>query len=128
MRAIDTNILVRYLTVDHPHQATTAHSVISDGDVFIPTTVLLECEWVLRSSYHRSQRDILTALRALAGLPGISIQDPAAFAEALDHAEHGMDFADALHLSAASHCHAMLTFDQQFIRTATDTNIPVTQP
>ncbi len=35
--------------------------------------------------------------------------------EALDRAEKGMDFADALHLGAAAVCDAMLTFDRHFI-------------
>lgn len=128
MRAIDTNILVRYLTADQPEQAAATQAVIAAGNVFIPTTVLLESEWVLRSFYRLSRRDIFTALRALAGLPGIFLENPAHFAQALSHAENGMDFADALHLSAASHCNIMLTFDQQFIQAATGTHIPVSQP
>ena len=128
MRAIDTNILIRYLTADQPDQASTARSIITAGDILIPTTVLLECEWVLRSSYRFAQHDILTALRGVIGLPGISVEHPANLAQALDQAEAGMDFADALHLSAAGNCTAMLTFDRDFIRSAANAPIPVTQP
>jgi hypothetical protein len=39
-------------------------------------------------------------------------------AAALDQAEAGMDFADALHLGASGDCEAMMTFDQNFIKTA----------
>lgn len=45
-----------------------------------------------------------------------SVENPPVLAEALDQAEAGMDFADALHLSAAGHCEAMLTFDRKFIK------------
>ncbi len=44
MRAIDTNILVRLLTVDDERQAKEARKILSGGDVFIATTVVLETE------------------------------------------------------------------------------------
>ena len=66
MRAIDTNIVVRYLTVDHPQQAARARAIIEGGDVFVGTTVLLESEWVLRSVYSFSRSEVAVALRALA--------------------------------------------------------------
>ena len=51
MLAVDTNLIVRYLTGDHPAQSAKARAVIEGEDVFISTTVLLETEWVLRSVY-----------------------------------------------------------------------------
>ena len=41
-----------------------------------------------------------------------------------------MDFADALHLAAASGCTSFLTFDKRFIRAGLDmtTTPPVTTP
>ena len=51
MRAIDTNVIVRFLTADDLAQAAVARRAIEAGDIFIPTTVLLETEWVLRSGY-----------------------------------------------------------------------------
>ena len=51
MRAVDTNILVRFLTADDPKQARTARRVMEAGDVFIGVTVILETEWVLRAGY-----------------------------------------------------------------------------
>ena len=73
MRAIDTNVVVRFLTNDDPHQGGVARAVIEDGDVFIPTTVLLETEWVLRSAYDFTAKQIVRALRGLAGLPGVTV-------------------------------------------------------
>ena len=128
MRAIDTNIVVRYLTGDDPDQAARASAVIDAGDVFIGTTVLLESEWVLRSVYGYSGPEVAAALRAFAGLPEVSVESPAMLAEALERAENGMDFADALHLGAATRCEAMLTFDRRFIERAKGSLVPVTQP
>jgi predicted nucleic acid-binding protein len=51
MLAIDTNLIVRYLTGDHPEQSPKARALIDSEDVFVCTTVLLETEWVLRSVY-----------------------------------------------------------------------------
>lgn len=51
MRAIDTNVVVRYLTDDEPSQSARARAAIDVGEVFVSTTVLLESEWVLRSTY-----------------------------------------------------------------------------
>ena len=128
MRAIDTNIVVRYLTGDHPRQAAKARAIIEGGDVFVGTTVLLESEWVLRSVYGYSGPEVAAALRAFAGLPEVSVESPTMLAEALDRAENGMDFADALHLGAAARCESMLTFDRRFVELAKDSPVPVTEP
>ena len=128
MQAIDTNILVRYLTGDEPEQAARARTAIDTGDVFVSTTVLLESEWVLRSVYGFAGGEVAAALRAFSGLPGVSVENPALLAEALNLAEQGMDFADALHLGAAAGCESMLTFDRRFIETASNTPIRVAVP
>ena len=44
MRAVDTNIVVRYLTGDDLEQAAKASAAIDAGPVFVSTTVLLESE------------------------------------------------------------------------------------
>ena len=128
MRAVDTNVVVRFLTRDDPAQASRAHAVIDAGDVFVGTTVLLETEWVLRSVYGFGREDVARTLRALAGLPGVSVESPVLLAEALQRTESGMDFADALHLGAAERCEAMFTFDRRFIEAARDATVSVTEP
>jgi len=118
MLAIDTNLVVRYLTGDHPRQSARARKLIDDGDIFVSVTVMLEAEWVLRSVYEYVPEDVRKALRAFAGLPGVVVEDETLVAVALDRVERGMDFADALHLGRASHCEAMVTFDSRFIKAA----------
>src|SRR3954471_11069924 len=51
MLAVDTNVVVRYVTRDHPEQSPRAKALIDGNDVLLATTVLLETEWVLRSAY-----------------------------------------------------------------------------
>ena len=128
MRALDTNIVVRYVIGDDPEQAAKARAVVDAGPVFVSTTVLLECDWVLRSAYGFGGGEVAAALRAFAGLPSVSVESPASLAEALDRAATGMDFADALHLGAAARFEAMLTFDRRFIEMARDAPVKVMHP
>ena len=51
MLAIDTNLVVRYLTADYPQQSPKAKALIDSEDVSVCTTVLLESDWVVRSVY-----------------------------------------------------------------------------
>jgi predicted nucleic acid-binding protein len=118
MPAVETNLIVRYLTGDHPKQSAKARAVIDGEDVFVSTTVVLETEWVLRSVYGHDSAQVCAALRAFAGLPRVSLEDPALVATALDRTMHGLDFADALHLGRAEDCDAFVTFEQPFTRAA----------
>jgi predicted nucleic acid-binding protein len=118
MLAIDTNLIVRYLTNDHPEQSAKARDLIDGAEVFVGTTVLMETEWVLRSVYGFAAARLVSALRAFAGLPLVTLEDSNLAARALDWMERGMDFADALHLANADGCEAFLSFDQRFARAA----------
>lgn len=118
MRAIDTNVVVRFLTADDKRQAKAARTAIEAGEIFIATTVLLESEWVLRSAYDFDPERIAQGLRGLAGLPGVTLEEPILLAQALDWMEEGMDFADALHLAKAGHCALFLTFDRKLAKAA----------
>ena len=116
MHGLVTNIIVRYLICDDRQQAENALAVIGQGPVFVPRTVMLEVEWVLRGVYNLASEQVIPSLRALAGLPGVTVEDAGLVAKAMDWAEAGMDFADALHLAAAAGCDRFLTFDKAFLR------------
>ena len=120
MRAIDTNVLVRFLTKDDPEQYARAKALIEGGDIFVATTVLLEAEWVLRSGYEYARMDIINALRSFAGLADVTLESPDVAAQALAWTETGMDFADALHLSSSSRYGSFHTFDAKLIKAAPD--------
>ncbi|WP_300574808.1 type II toxin-antitoxin system VapC family toxin [Phenylobacterium sp.] len=124
MLAIDTNIVVRLLVGDHPDQSARARALIERHRVLAPTTVVLESEWVLRGAYGLAKADVLAALRAFAGLPNVSLQEPERVAAALRWAEGGMDFADALHLGAAADCEAFVTFNRRMARASEGLDMP----
>ena len=113
MLAVDTNVVVRYLTRDDAEQFAKANALIGGEDVYVCATVLLETEWVLRRAYRFSRERVVAALTAFAGLPRVTLEDPALAAKALDWTRHGMDFADALHLAKAQGCEAFVSFDQR---------------
>jgi predicted nucleic acid-binding protein len=116
MLAIDTNVLIRYLTGDDPRQTAKARALIEGSDVFVPVTVLLETDWVLRSVYGFGANDVAAALTAFGGLERVTFEDPEAAAKALNWAAQGVDFADALHLAKSEGCEAFATFDAKFAK------------
>lgn len=129
MRAIDTNIVVRLLTADDAAQADAARRAIEEGEIFLGLTVVLEAEWVLRAGYGFAPKRIAGALRGLAGLQQVRVEEPAMLAQALDWMEGGMDFADALHLARSGHCSVFLTFDRRLKKRAAGLEaVPVMVP
>ena len=63
---------------------------------FIPDTVMLETEWVLRHAYGFSSVAIYNAFTKLCGLPNVALPIPYRMMMALQWYSDGMDFADAL--------------------------------
>ena len=118
MVAVDTNVLVRFLVGDDAKQAARAASLIRADEIWISKTVLLETEWVLRSLYGFSPDSRAGALRALAGLRTVFLEDELAAAKALDWFKEGLDFADALHLASTGKAKQFATFDRKLAKQA----------
>lgn len=118
MRAIDTNVLVRFLTGDDPRQSARAREIIEGGEIFVAITVFLEAEWVLRSTYEFDSVRVCSIFEAFAGLPGVTVEDVDLLARALALTREGLDFADALHLGRAQGCDAFVTFDRKLVKAA----------
>ena len=75
MRAVDTNILARFYLRDDAAQGRIAAGVLSAGDVFVPKTVILELEWVLRYVADQPEDKVIECLAHLIALPGITVED-----------------------------------------------------
>ena len=117
MKAVDTNVLARFF-VDDPEDPESARqrpqaARAMAGPVFVPVTVLLEFEWVLRGFYQLARVEVGRVLRALCGLENVSLEDRASVLAALDLHQGGLDLADALHLARSQHCEALVTFDRR---------------
>ena len=104
MTGLDTNVIVRLLTGDDPVQSAKAKAVFKKDSLYIPDTVMLETEWVLRHAYGFTPTAIHDAFTKLCGLPNVALPIPHRMMTALQWYSDGMDFADALHLAANQRC------------------------
>jgi predicted nucleic-acid-binding protein len=120
MPALDTNVLVPYLVQDDPSQLAAAKRLISrciaeGSTLFIPVTVVLELEWVLRSSFAFGKDDVLKTLSALFSAAELTFESERALEVALQLFRTGSaDFADCLHVALAAHAgeRPLWTFDK----------------
>jgi predicted nucleic-acid-binding protein len=129
MIAVDTNVVVRLLTQDNEQQYNKSLKLFQEQDIFIPDTVILETEWVLRFAYNFKPHEICQAFRSLFGLPNVQVTNASLMAQVLQWHENGVDFADALHLAQSQNCSAIYTFDNQFVNRAKGlTECEVQQP
>ena len=113
MLAIDTNIAVRFLVRDDPAQSERARAIVSDSEVYVTPTVLLETEWVLRNFYELPRHAVLGELERFCGMQTVTVGAAEMVDRALGFAERGLDFADALHLAQSGDCDAFVTFDKR---------------
>lgn len=130
MTALDTNVIVRLIVRDDPAQVIRAAALVRDGGCFIPTTVLLEAEWVLRAAYGYSRKQTSEAFERLVSMENVELDDPAAARLALEWHALGLDFADALHLATSNDQDRFATFDVALRRLATKLGLrpPVAEP
>lgn len=108
MPALDTNVLVRYIVQDDTAQLAAAKRLISrvvaDGAaLFVPVTVVLELEWVLRSAFGFAKDDVLHTLSSLFSAAELTFESERALEVALHLFRDGSaDFADCLHVALAT--------------------------
>ena len=120
MAALDTNVLVRYLIADDASQfAITKRLVrgaVGAGEaLFVPITVALELEWVLRSNFEFAKDEVMATFALLLKASELSFESEGALEHALRlFAEGGADFSDCIHIALASQCgeQPLWTFDK----------------
>lgn len=115
--AIDTNVALRLIQRDDPHQAAVADALLRDG-AFVSLTVLLETIWVLQSYYGLRDADIASLMREFIDLNGISVPDPVQLGWVFDRFAAGADIADMIHLLEARDMGRFATFDRAIARKA----------
>ncbi len=118
MRAVDTNVLVRALVGDDAAQAARAETLMREHEIFVPVTVMLELEWVLRSRYAFPPKTIALAFAKLAALGNVVVGEREAVLRAAARAAQGWDFADALHHALSEGCDDFVTLDADLARRA----------
>lgn len=128
MLAVDTSVIVRILVGDHADQTARARALVETNPIWVPTTVLLETEWVLRNVYRYERIRLAEAIEAFIGLPTVTVEHPGRASTALAALRAGADFADALHLASAVGQEAFLTFDIKLAKAAPPGSVEVRIP
>jgi predicted nucleic-acid-binding protein len=122
--ALDTNVLVRLLVNDDPAQAEQAAALIdANAACFVPITVALELEWVLRGAYKLPREAVISAFKGLLAIRHLHLEQEQLVKRALDWHRQGMDFADALHLARSEGCGALISFDRRLVLLAGQLNL-----
>lgn len=123
MIAIDTNILARIVTRDTPEQLEAARKLVKENACFVPVTVALELEWVLRSPYKLSVETVAEAFDRLLQVRNLHFEREPSIRRAIELYRDGLDFADALHHTASDGCDAFATFNAGFIAKAASAGV-----
>jgi len=122
--ALDTNVLVRYVVQDDSGQLAAAKRLIGrcvaqGQSLFVPVTVALELEWVLRAGFGYPKDDVLEVLSNLLSAAELTFESERALEVALQlYREGTADFADCLHIALATEAgeQPLWTFDRGAVR------------
>jgi predicted nucleic-acid-binding protein len=124
MIGLDTNVLVRYITLDDPVQAARAAQIIErqltlDKPGFVSLVTMVEVAWVLESFYEFSDEQIAAAIERMLQTPALSVQNEReVFTAMIALRNNTTSFSDALigALGAWAGCSSTLTFDRKTAR------------
>jgi len=120
MRALDTNVLLRFLLDDNRDQAATVERIFMEGrrsheHLFITTPVLCEMVWTLKGQ-GQSKAQIVSILETFTKDGIFRLDQEREVIDALDsHRAGRASFADYLigHLAQKSGCRDTVTFDKK---------------
>lgn len=121
MKALDTNVLVRFLVRDDERQAQIVYRLFkkaeSEKDLFyVPMVVILETIWVLASVYQIPRSDILDAISDILYLPILKFENqPALKRFLIDSQGSNADLSDVLIACSAklAGSETVLSFDKK---------------
>lgn len=123
MIALDTNVLLRFLTQDDAQQSARANETIaaltSDAPGFVPREVIVELVWVLERTYRYPRADVANAIEGLLTAAEIDPEAPDDVGRAVvAYRHHGFGFADVMIAAGAKRAGArkLLTFDRKAAR------------
>ena len=120
MKALDTNILARFILRDDPRQAELARDYIAVATaagelLFLSTPVLCELSWVLEDCYDYNRQEQVVVFEKLLHVAQFTFEDKELLFHALaDFAKGPADFADYIIGRIASRygCTETATFDK----------------
>ena len=121
MKAINTNILIRFLARDDEEQAALVYRRLKRAEaenevLLVPLLVVLETIWVLESTYDVSRNEILDSFDELLLMPVLQFEAPDTLRGWITSArESKVDLPDLLvaHSARRSGCESVITFDKR---------------
>jgi len=124
MIAIDTNVLVRYITNDDKEQSILAANLLDsyagqERSVFINNIVLCELIWVLVKGYKYKKEQIIITLKLLLSSIEFEFENhELAFLAVIEYETAEADFSDILIglINHAIGCKATFSFDQNALK------------
>jgi predicted nucleic-acid-binding protein len=121
MKAIDTNILIRFLMGDDETQAIKVYAVFKKAEsdktqLYVPLLVVMEMIWVLESVYEISRIAILDAIGDLLLMPILKFDQRSTLQQFISAArENTCELSDLLigHSAKGNGCETVITFDKK---------------
>lgn len=120
MIALDTNVLVRFLTQDDPAQSAAASEVIggltAEAPGFVGREVMVELVWVLERAYGFGRNQVAGAIEGLLAAIELEIEAADDVGSALyRYRDDGFGFADLMIAAASRRAGAqvLVTFDRK---------------
>lgn len=135
MKAVDTNVLVRFLVQDDDQQMQIATRLLADAEsnkqpLFVSNVVVLELMWVLKSVYEVPRDEILDSLGDLLSMVALEFQDSLIVRDFISSAQNNTyDLADLLisHVARGKGCDTTLTFDKKAAKAPHFSKLPLTE-
>ena len=120
MIALDTNVLVRYLTQDDEVQFQRVLQMLNRkrATFFVCDLVLMETDWVLRGLYGWNRGEVADALALLTTIHNLTFENETRLRASLNGLRNGADLADELIVRSCRDqgAKAFLTFDKDIIK------------
>lgn len=117
VKAVDTNIVARFVLGDDPAQTMLATQLLRTP-CYISDSVLLETAWLLSSRFGLDRPALAATLRDLIELPTVSVGDLEGLRWAIDRFAAGADLADMIHIHMARGADAFVSFEKQLAQRA----------
>jgi len=119
---IDTNVILRFLVGDVPHQQEEARKIFSEAQkgtfkIHIKPLIIAEACFVLESFYKKSRDDISDAFEVFLAQKWLIVEDRNAMLSLWSHYRRGFHFVDSYILAWCTVKNAqLLTFDKDLLR------------
>lgn len=131
MIALDTNVVIRFLTQDDPDQSARATALFADlteaAPGYLCREVMVEMVWVLERAYSLPRGDIARAVDGLLSAAEIVVEDTDRVGLAVErYRQGGAGFSDQMIALAArdAGCGTTFSFDRKAVASAGMSAVP----